>query len=38
MRTHKAYVIQEPFGIDALALVERPSLERSGAEKRAWPR
>lgn len=24
MRTHKAYVIQEPFGIDALTLVERP--------------
>jgi NADPH:quinone reductase-like Zn-dependent oxidoreductase len=24
MDTHKAYVVQEPFGIDALTLVERP--------------
>jgi NADPH:quinone reductase-like Zn-dependent oxidoreductase len=25
MNTHKAYVVQEPFGIDALTLVERPA-------------
>ncbi len=24
MSTHKAYVVQEPFGLDALTLVERP--------------